>query len=64
MSADERDELLRAARGGLCSSCAHARLVRSARGSSFVRCVHPDLPKYLPQPVLRCPGYAAAPPSD
>jgi len=55
--ADRRD-LLRAARGGLCGGCTHARLVRSSRGSVFVMCTHPELPKYQGQPVLRCKGFS------
>ena len=51
---------MRAARGGLCGACAHARLVRNPRGSVFARCTHPDLPKYPPQPVLRCEGFLKA----
>ena len=46
---------------GLCSDCIHARLVESARGSTFVRCARANAdslyPKYPPLPVLRCPGY-------
>ena len=48
--------LVRAARGGLCGGCRHARLVRSSHESVFVRCTRPELPKYQGQPVLRC-GY-------
>lgn len=47
-------KLDRAARGGVCSGCRHARLVESARGSVFLRCAHPLPPKYPPQPVLCC----------
>jgi hypothetical protein len=43
--------------GGLCGVCRRARLVRSAKGGIFVRCTHPDLPRYLGQPVLRCLGF-------
>jgi hypothetical protein len=48
---------------GLCRRCAHARAVRSARGSQFWRCTLSErdsrFVKYPPLPVLRCPGYAA-----
>ena len=53
-------DLRRAALGGICSHCANARLVRSARGSVFLLCRHPDLPKYPRQPVLSCHGYRSA----
>ena len=46
---------------GLCSSCRHARQVRSDRGSVFYQCLRsayvPRYPKYPRLPVLRCPGY-------
>ena len=48
-------------RAGLCASCAHARRVTSARGSTFVLCAlsqtDAHYPKYPPLPVLRCVGY-------
>jgi hypothetical protein len=43
---------------GLCATCQHARPVRSAKGSTFWRCAHPQLPKYPRLPVLACGGYA------
>lgn len=47
---------------GLCRNCAHARVLRSARGSAFRRCgLHdrdPSYPKYPRLPVLRCAGHA------
>jgi hypothetical protein len=50
-------EALRA-RVGLCAQCEHARVVDSARGSTFWRCaahdVNPALPKYPRLPVLAC----------
>lgn len=61
MDPGDRAALLRAARGGLCGACQNARLVRNPRGSVFARCVHPDLPKYPGQPVLRCEGFLPAP---
>lgn len=50
--------LRRAALGGLCGACAAARLVRSSRGSLFLLCAQPELPKYPGQPVLRCAYFA------
>ena len=47
---------------GLCSTCAHLRMVRSDRGSAFYRCLlsarDPRFPKYPRLPVLACAGYA------
>ncbi len=45
---------------GLCSDCIHKKLVVSAKGSEFVLCRHPDLPKYPRLPVLQCAGFRAA----
>ena len=46
---------------GLCASCAHARRVTSARGSTFILCARSQTdaryPKYPPLPVLRCAGH-------
>lgn len=46
---------------GLCATCAHARLVRSSRGSVFVRCAlsreDARFPRYPPLPVVRCAGH-------
>ncbi len=51
---------------GLCGSCAHARLVRSARGSTFWLCggARRDarLRKYPPLPVLRCHAWESGTP--
>ena len=55
---DERRVLAVVARGGMCSWCRHARLIRSARGSFFVRCTYPDLPKYPRVPVVQCRGFS------
>ena len=44
----------------LCHRCVHLRVVRSGRGSTFLMCQHPDLPKYPRQPVAACPGFTAA----
>ena len=46
---------------GLCADCAWARVVRTARGSAFLRCGRSDedprYPKYPPLPVRRCDGF-------
>jgi hypothetical protein len=54
----DRADLGRASRGGLCAACRHARLVRSARQQVFLRCEHPDLPRYPAMPVIACDGFA------
>jgi len=51
--------LARAARGGVCAACRYARVVPSARGATFLRCDHPDLPRYPVVPVVRCAGFAS-----
>jgi hypothetical protein len=43
-----------------CHRCVHLRLVRSGRGSTFLMCQEPTLPKYPPQPIVRCRGFTAA----
>jgi hypothetical protein len=49
---------------GLCSRCAHQRVVRSGRGSMFSMCLlhrtDPDWPKYPRMPVLACSRFEAA----
>jgi hypothetical protein len=46
---------------GLCDSCAHQRIVRNTRGSSFSLCerskTDPAYPRYPRLPVVECPGY-------
>ena len=46
---------------GLCRTCVHAKIVRSDRGSTFLRCLLADrdarFPKYPRLPVLKCEGY-------
>jgi hypothetical protein len=46
---------------GLCDSCAHQKLVRNTRGSSFSLCLRsrsdPAYPRYPRLPVLRCAGH-------
>lgn len=50
---------------GLCPECVHVHIVKSAKGSVFLRCKRSKLdsrwPKYPPQPVGRCKGFEAAP---
>jgi hypothetical protein len=58
---DDRSALARlSAPAGLCATCAHLRLLASAR-SVFVRCGlsedDPRFPRYPPLPVLGCDGY-------
>jgi hypothetical protein len=52
-------------RMGLCADCAHARRVKSERGSIFLLCElsrsNPQFPKYPRLPMLSCPGYAKNP---
>jgi len=47
---------------GLCSTCAHQKVIGNTRGSTFSLCerskTDPAYPKYPQIPVLRCPGYA------
>jgi hypothetical protein len=46
---------------GLCAACRHARVVQSARGSTFYLCRlaenDPRYAKYPRLPVQRCAGY-------
>ena len=48
-------------RVGLCHSCRHARVVQSARGSTFYLCRRSEkdsrFVKYPPLPVWTCIGY-------
>lgn len=50
---------------GLCFHCAHARVIRSDRGSIFYLCrlsaADPNFPKYPRLPVLNCSGYQPEP---
>jgi hypothetical protein len=57
MSDQDKHDLAKAARGGLCATCTYAKLVRSSKSSIFVLCTHPSLPKYQGQPVLKCFGF-------
>lgn len=51
-----------APRAGLCPVCLHVKRIRTGKGSVFLLCtrakVDPAFPKYPPQPVLACPGFA------
>ncbi|HEY7540170.1 MAG TPA: hypothetical protein VIF11_08525 [Methylomirabilota bacterium] len=55
---------------GLCARCANARVINSARGSSFVLCglsrTDERFAKYPRLPVVACVGFQAvtAPPED
>jgi hypothetical protein len=49
---------------GLCDSCAHQKLIRNTRGSTFSMCLRaktePErFPRYPRLPVVRCEGYEA-----
>jgi hypothetical protein len=46
----------------LCHRCVHLRVIRSGRGSMFLMCQEPSLPKYTAQPVRACRGFTALPP--
>ncbi|HEX7573397.1 MAG TPA: hypothetical protein VF514_09900 [Bacteroidota bacterium] len=50
---------------GLCGRCLHAHEVKSAHGSTFIRCglsaADPRFPKYPRIPVLACTGFAVPP---
>ena len=49
------------ARIGLCATCQHTKVIKSARGSTFILCglakSDPRFRKYPPLPVIQCPGY-------
>jgi hypothetical protein len=42
----------------LCHRCRWLRLTGNKRGSIFLQCTEPSLPKYPRQPVVACPGFA------
>lgn len=52
-------------RAGLCASCAHARVIESARGSRFYLCElaarDGRFPRYPTLPVVACVGWQPAP---
>jgi len=43
----------------LCHRCVQLRLVTSGKGSTFLMCNEPALPKYPRQPVGACTYFAA-----
>jgi hypothetical protein len=49
---------------GLCLDCEHRAVMRSDRGSVYLRCLRsasdPRFPKYPRLPVITCAGYAPA----
>jgi len=49
------------ASAGLCARCAHARVVTSGKGATFVLCgksaTDPAFAKYPRLPVVRCAGF-------
>jgi hypothetical protein len=45
----------------LCHRCRYLRMVGNKRGSQFLGCREPSLPKYPRQPVARCAGFAPGP---
>lgn len=57
-AADAVPSVARAARGGLCAACVHARAIASSRGSAFLRCDHPDVPRFPTVPVIACDGFS------
>lgn len=42
---------------GLCGSCRHALVRATHRGTVYLRCTVPELPKYPDLPVLDCPEH-------
>jgi hypothetical protein len=49
----------------LCHRCRWLRLTGNKRGSVFMQCTEPTLPRYGPQPVRACPRFEpGAPDSD
>lgn len=53
---------------GLCGRCAHRRMVRSKRGSTFLLCglsrTDPRFARYPRLPVILCDGFRAGEPAD
>jgi hypothetical protein len=43
----------------ICHRCVHLRLITSGKGSVFLMCQEPSLPKYPPQPIVRCQLFRA-----
>jgi hypothetical protein len=46
----------------LCHRCRHLRVNGNKRGSIFLSCTEPTMPRYLPQPVRQCRAFSAADP--
>ena len=42
----------------ICHTCKHVRYTGNKRGSVFLMCDEPSMPRYLPQPVRSCRAYA------
>ena len=45
----------------VCHGCRFLRLTGNARGSVFLSCTEPTLPRYLPQPLAACGRRVPAP---
>ena len=45
----------------LCHRCRFVRYNGNKRGSIFLACDEPSLPRYLPQPVIECRGFVEKP---
>jgi len=43
----------------LCHQCTHLRVNGNNRGSVFLSCTAPAMPKYLPQPIRSCRAFTA-----
>jgi hypothetical protein len=43
----------------VCHRCRHLRVITSGKGSTFLMCQEPSLPKYPPQPVMHCAKLAS-----
>lgn len=48
----------------LCHRCRHLRLTGNKRGSVFLQCTEPTLPRYGPQPVRACDRFAPRDPQE
>ncbi len=46
-------------RWGLCSACVHARQITPKRGTVYLLCGAPGLPKYPRTPVSQCDAFLA-----
>ncbi len=53
---------------GLCSLCKHVKVIKSAKGSTFIMCelakTDKRFSKYPPLPVLHCVGFDPEPTGD